>query len=245
MNSIRTIYVTESGCDLMDVFPDIAEFDRRSRDEGSWYDLVCRNPVDIKVAPYKVVVTTNAELEKIHAAMGAQHVDNLIEMFIEKVNNLPQQSRTMNALVDAIVDFITVNCDNSNRMEVGDRLCEKMVNLNLVVQDAPPPLLATAPLEMPLFQTFPLEMPVFPTIDCVDYYGQFVAATQHTMSILQSINTYSLLQTLYCPLMAVPQTKRRKWIQSIANNLDTSSIKIKTKPLLDTQTFRQASRIPA
>ncbi len=146
------VYVTEKGCDLYKIWPDIAAIDRATRQGYSWYDLLYSDHGahmrNVKARPIKVVQTTEAELAKIRAAeaaaaaaAAAQEKERIVSHNFQKIMAIARgkspHTRTFDVLVDVIVDVLR-DVPTDLRETIGDKACEAIYAEQLIYTPEPP-----------------------------------------------------------------------------------------------------------
>lgn len=143
------VYVTEKGCDLNAVFPDLVMIEKAMRNGTSWYDLEQHTLPYVKPRPFKVVVTTEAELARIRAPQQAAIASSRI---LTAVRALPETDRTY----EALIDFVATECAKESKAVqpiLMSSLCEQILTEGLMyTPPAPPvtlPLLPPSPLSTP------------------------------------------------------------------------------------------------
>lgn len=146
------VYVTEKGCDLYKIWPDIAAIDRATRQGYSWYDLLYtehgESHRNIRARPIKVIQTTEAALAEIRAAEKAaaaaaavQEKERIVSHNFQKIMAIARgkspHTRTFDVLVDVIVDVLR-DVPTDLRETIGDKACEAIYAEQLIYTPEPP-----------------------------------------------------------------------------------------------------------
>jgi hypothetical protein len=140
----RIVYLTEKGIDLLALWPDIQYMDRAMRNGVSWFDLNLHATNPVKIPPYKIVKTTEAELAAMRQQEKAQAIQETCDRLLSAIKEFQKEERT----VDRLVDYIARACYGLSadlRFDVADMLCVKVYEHNLIY--TPPP--AVAPVTPP------------------------------------------------------------------------------------------------
>jgi hypothetical protein len=127
-------YMTENGIDLKAMYPDIQLFENAIKyGVGSWYDLGEKLHRLEKSAPkrnIRIIETTEAELLKIR-------VKEYVDKFVKHIQNMPEDRRTFNALVNLISNNID-QVPEKYRDDVLETICKTIEDEKMYI-DSPPP----------------------------------------------------------------------------------------------------------
>jgi hypothetical protein len=149
---VNTVYITEKGCDLLAIFPEVAAIARNLREGGTWYDTVTRIIPRMKIPEVHIVSTTEAELKRFREAR-AQKQQNKREEKIKKYSDalyadvaaMPHETRTMAALTEYIADSIAATVPTDMQDDVAVAVSDRAEANGLVYTPPLPPTPTTPP----------------------------------------------------------------------------------------------------
>jgi hypothetical protein len=136
---VKIVYMTENGIDLYAVDADFRMIDYANRNGNSWYHMMYASSASTKKhVPKKHVCIVKTTVDELDTYMSAKQnmqksvaqMDHTMNIFA-KINELPAIEKTMDTIVNIIVDYMSVN--NFTDFEMSDKICEYVVRKNILV----------------------------------------------------------------------------------------------------------------